>query len=438
VAAPIAGVVAGVVSVAKGIGAVTGAFDDIDRIAKAADALGLTTEDMVGLEHAAELSGVSTEALGNAMQKAVRKGTDLFTIADKIAAAESPTERAKIAFDELGRSGQDLIPLLSEGGDAIRAMMAEGSALAGFSREDAAKVEEANDALSRMQLAFTGIAREAAIALAPAVDLIAVGVQKVGEWGRQAFTDLQSFAVDAFLTMEFGWQNMGAIATVAWDTIKLGAIGFYEDTKFMFTDQLPAVLTWFAENWDSILFTAIDYALTLFINLGQNIRNLWSAVLEFISGNGFNFDWTPLTEGAVSAISQLPEIPERVATEAEKQLTAAINANTTRLIDGVGEHVLAGREAILGKPGEETAPAPGTGADITGKVKGDLKGAGAFTAGSSDAFSSILANMRNASQDPNAEVAKNTKEQLAETKKQTAIMRQQKSQQTVELVAVRY
>lgn len=431
-AAPLAGALTGVVAAVKGIAEVGQAFGEIDEIAKSAQKFGVTTEQMVGLQHAAELSGVSVEQLDSAMKKAARNGTSLEAIADKIAATSDPTERANIAFKALGKSGQDMIPLLSGGSEALRQMMDEGNRLAGFSGVDAAKVEAANDAITRMKLAFTGIARDLAIELAPAVEMIAVGVQKVGEWGRAAFTDVKNFAIDAFLVAEFGWNHMGEIAALAWDAIKLGAIGFWEDTKFMFTDQIPAVITWFADNFTNIIFTAVDYALTVFINLGTNIRALWQGVLDFIAGNGFNVDWTPLTEGAVSAISKMPDIPERALTQVEQDLAKGIASRSSSLMDGLGQHMLDSRPAPGGPAATPTTGGlPGGGpADLK-----DLKGPAAAQRGSADAFSSIFSAMRGGGGDPQQETAKNTKQTADDVRQLVRETRKQNKAEVVQLVA---
>jgi hypothetical protein len=229
IAAPLGAALAGVAASVKGIMEIGSAFDDIDRIAKAADQFGITTEEMVGLEHAAELSGVSTEQLAKAMQKATREGTTLADIADQVAAMEDPTERAQFAFKMLGRQGQDLLPLLAEGGDAIREMMAEGNLLAGFSREDAAKVEEANDAISRMKLAFTGVARDIAISLAPVVDRVAVGVKTLGMFARQAFTRITPI-------IEQTGNVLVAIWDVAWTAAKSALGGIFGTAQTTFAE----------------------------------------------------------------------------------------------------------------------------------------------------------------------------------------------------------
>lgn len=479
---PMALGLAGVVGAVKGIGEVSAAFSDIDRIAKAAESFGITTEEMVGLEHAANLSGVSAETLGKAMQKATRNGTDLGTIADKIAAAETPTQKAKIAFDELGRSGQDLLPLLNSGGDAIRDMMAEGSELGGFSREDAGQVEAANDAISRMQLAFTGVARDIAVSLAPTIEKVAVGVKTLGMWTRDAFTqitpiieqsgsviiavwdgvssavmsvfgglfgtaqttfaDITSFILDAAIMAEFAFQNLGPIATLTWDTIKLGAIGFANDVSFFFTDQIPAAIDWFATNSTNVMLGLLNNYLSIWINLGQNIRDLWTGVLDWISGNGFTFEPTALNEGFQDVFAGLADkIPERELTAMEQKLAGSINASTASLTEGMGTFLQQRRAELLGDG--ETKPFATTIGDIEGsgadaKKQQDLKGPAALQAGSKEAFSSIFAAMRSKSSDPTTEVAKNTKENADSSKRMEGYLRDIAKREAAEFVAVSF
>ena len=47
--------------------------------------------------------------------------------------------------------------------------------------------------------------------------------------------------------------------------------------------------------------------MTVLANLGKNIRKLWQAVLDFIKGKGFKYDWTPLSDGFVNTVKKMPE-----------------------------------------------------------------------------------------------------------------------------------
>ena len=169
----------------------------------------------------------------------------------------------------------------------------------------------------------------------------------------QGLHDIADFAIDSFLVMEFGWQHVGEIAMVAWDTMKLGALGFWEDLKHLFTAQIPAVLTWFADNWQSVFFTATDYALTVLINLGQNVRTIFANLMAAIAGE-MEFGAilqgveTDLSQGFFNAISTLPAIPERVLTDTERQLAMQVDRMGGDLKDRLAEHLLTGRENLLG------------------------------------------------------------------------------------------
>lgn len=241
----------------KGMMEVGQAFGDIDRIAKSAQSFGLTTEEMVGLEHAAELSGVSAETLAKAMQKATREGLNLADIADRMAAIKDPSERAAYAFKTLGRNGQALIPLLSAGGDELRKMMNEGNRLAGFSGVDAAKVEEANDAITRMQLAFTGIARDLAITLAPTIDAIAVKIQ---QWGEAARPIVQGVVE----TFNYGIRNAADLWTLGLTEMSLFFLRWGESIA------VPLIAIWDgATAAFGAFFTNIKGGLTEIGNLAQ-------------------------------------------------------------------------------------------------------------------------------------------------------------------------
>lgn len=390
---PVGAAIGGLIGSIKGVMSVAHQFGELDRIAKSARALGMTVEDLIGIEHAADLAGVSTESLHMGLKRLAREGLDLATIADQMQAITDPTERARFAFEKLGKQGQDLIPFLMEGGDAIRAMAAEGKELAGVSGVDAAGIEEANDAVTRMKLSFTGVARDLAVLLAPAVTFVGDKVQVLGRWMRSTFADVRpvvlatgkmiravfgfvgdvaetvfsfiggaagttlesvkEFLVDSLIVGEFLFMNLSDVAALAWERVKLGGVGFWEDIRHLFTVQIPAVLDWFGGNWRDVFYTAADFALTVLINLGQNIRQIFSNLMDALSGElsfgdilqGVEKD---LTKGFVSSLKSLPEIPERTLTDIEQGLASNIDQMSAGLSDRLGQHMVERREELLG------------------------------------------------------------------------------------------
>lgn len=149
-----------------------------DRMAKMSTRTGISVEALSELAFAAELSGVEIESLENGirrMQRAVveaGKGSataqealatlgltaaDLVglspdeqfkRIADRMARIQDPARRAAAAMELFGKSGTELIPLMTEGAAGIEALQEQARRLGlTMSTEDAKAAEQFNDTL---------------------------------------------------------------------------------------------------------------------------------------------------------------------------------------------------------------------------------------------------------------------------------------------------
>ena len=211
VAIAAAAAAAGVYALSAGVGS---AMENIDALAKLGDTAGIDFETFQGFAHAADLAGSSGEALGSALQKmqrnlvdarddtgatadalrtlgldsqavAAMSSEDAFrAIADAVQAIEDPALRVSAAMDIFGRSGGDLVPLLSGGSAALKEseelINKYGLAL---SRVDAQKIEDANDQWGDFLTVAQGIANHLAVALAPAFEDFAKAMEEMaGEW----------------------------------------------------------------------------------------------------------------------------------------------------------------------------------------------------------------------------------------------------------------
>lgn len=226
-------------------------------------------------------------------------------------------------------------------------------------------------------------------------------------WG-QWISETIGLAVDFFA-------NWDIYLAIAWENVSLFASNTVERFRTLFVNA-GELLVWFSNNWQDVLFTIGDYAMTVFINIGQNLRDIWSGVLDFIAGRGFTFDPTPLTEGFHSAISEMP------------QLTEAAIQESTPALEGLYDN-LAQRQAEMAKkvadaakpkieldtemtPFDSSATSPGKN---TGNKK-QLSAAAEF--GSKEALS-IIANASTRGKDP---VEKNTATIAKEATKQTNLL----------------
>lgn len=170
--------------------------ENLDRIGKASDRFGLTVDEMMGLEHAASLSGVTIQELDTAMTRFARvmagRGEKasvydaMLRVSDEMAAQQNATKRGEMAFELFGRAGAKMVNVLGSGSQAMRIARRESELLNGqFGRDAIAGVEAYNDAIERLRVSFRGLAQEAVVTASP-------GLAKIADMTRHAWTFLKN------------------------------------------------------------------------------------------------------------------------------------------------------------------------------------------------------------------------------------------------------
>lgn len=177
----------------------------IDQQAKTADRLGITTEALTGLQHAASINGATNEELNKSLQtmqknlgqvaqtgtgeakdaleglglsatelKGLKPEEQFKLIAEKLKNVEDQSQKVYIAQTLMGKSGTKMINVMANGADGIQALMTEADELGiTFSRIDAAKVEMANDAFERAEKSTHSFGQVLATETAPLVGALA-------------------------------------------------------------------------------------------------------------------------------------------------------------------------------------------------------------------------------------------------------------------------
>ena len=197
------------------------AFSSIDTLAKVSEKLGITTEDMAGLNLAAKLTGVETKQLELGLQRMTRRVSEaaigmgeaqgalkelrldakqlvklapdkaFLKIAEKIAMAEGQANKIRLAFKLFDSEGVNLIRTLSLGAKGLEKIQQDARLLGiALSRVDAAKIELANNAILKMQAALEGIANQIAIALAPIITNLANRFTEFAKTSRIGSADI--------------------------------------------------------------------------------------------------------------------------------------------------------------------------------------------------------------------------------------------------------
>lgn len=236
-------------------------LDQIDALAKTSDKLGIATEKLVGLQHAAELGGVGAASLEKDLLRMERSiseaalGTGIaadelrrlglsaedllrmspdqqFTlIAEAMAGLGNQSDLVRVAMNLFGRSAADLIPVLAGGAAALADAQREAELFGGaIDREAAAKIEHANDQLTRIKAAMSGFIRQLTIRAAPFLDVVYTKILDVVD----AMNGMGGVADGVF-------RHMVDAAGVVADGVYVIAKAF-EQTRAGLTSLLPAVV----------------------------------------------------------------------------------------------------------------------------------------------------------------------------------------------------
>lgn len=226
---------------------------NIDALAKQADKLGITTQALAGLQHAADLTGVSSKALNKGLLDMTVKVQDAakgtgeaknalkeLNLNAQVLARMSPDEQFKkiaeamkgvehhgnkvaIAYDLFGAKGTDLINTLAMGEEALNRTSKEAETLGiSLNRVDAAKVEAANDAMTRSSGVVAGLGNAITITLSPYI-------KSISDEFYNAALEAGGFAEFTTTAMNVVVQAVGYTANVihglkaVWQVVKLAA-----------------------------------------------------------------------------------------------------------------------------------------------------------------------------------------------------------------------
>lgn len=192
-------------SAAAFAGGIKSVIDFADSLNDLSKRTGIAVETLGGLGYAAKQNGVELETVAKGTQKLAQNMADaaaggkqteaafasigvqvknldgtlkpldatLFSVADKFASYADGPEKAALATELFGKAGAQLIPLLDEGGEKLRALVDEYQRYGGITTETAQRADLFNDTLSKIQLISGSLFREIASALLPTLQKLA-------------------------------------------------------------------------------------------------------------------------------------------------------------------------------------------------------------------------------------------------------------------------
>lgn len=144
--------------------------------------------------------------------------------------------------------------------------------------------------------------------------------------------------INALSTISFAFENWRTVIDTVVTSAQLSIVRFGNQTTHLFSEVIPKCLAWFSENWYGVFTDVANITATITQNIWKNLVSLWDGIVGLFSGEGFNFEWTPLTKGFESAIKSLPQIAEREMGPLEKQLQERINGIADELVSKYEAH----------------------------------------------------------------------------------------------------
>ncbi len=357
---------------ATGIAAGVTAFVDLGS---SLDALSKKThkpvEDLSELQHAAEDSKVDFDDVTKALVMMQKKGIDpakFDQIAAGIASIKDPVEQTQAAIAVWGKGGAALLPMIGNLQQLREHARTMGFVMSGPAAASAARLRVMlRDLWDTVKFGAIAIGQAAAPFLEVALpiiqrfataglfaikrfgdfvashvgevtDFVAAAWANVEETIGPVFDWMQDTVIGTLGAIEFAFQTWKDLLGIAMTSGELSIVRFTNQTVYFFSQVIPAVLSWLGDQWKNIFHDILLVTEAVSDNIWRNLSSLWDAIEGLFNGEGFNFKWTPLTDGFESAIKELPKIAEREMGPLEASLQDQLNAATDNLVTSFDDH----------------------------------------------------------------------------------------------------
>lgn len=399
------------------------------------------------------------EATVLAADMAAVLGTDLKGSAVQVAKALNDPIKGVSALADAGVSfteqQKEMIKSMIEAGDVVGAQKVILQELQGEFGGAAKAVHEADgpwgDFVIRMGRLQEAIGNE----LLPILDLVGpildgvadvvercipifVSITKAvvdfGKWAIDSLKPVFDFLIDtgamSLAAFDVAIENWADIFRAAFLQAELNIVSFYENLKHAFTEVAPAYLKWLSEEWMSIFIDMGEFEMTVLKNMGKNLYEFFDQIVSWLRGDGFNFEWTGLTEGFKRSTKELPTIAARQKSSLEQSLGREIGDISESVADKFGSRMgtyqKIFRDMIAG-PAKDAADATkditDNASDVYDTGQSDKKDKGKAKVGSSVSLEELQKRIQEAafggSKDPAVKAAEKTADKTADVEKAT-------------------
>ena len=137
-------------------------------------------------------------------------------------------------------------------------------------------------------------------------------------------------------TMIQEWETTWDMAVTS---TALSLVSFGEDLKHIFTEVVPELLRWFADNWQEIFTDIGNYTNTVMENMGKNVIGFFKNIWDWMSGGEGEFEFVALTEGFEATLDELPKIAERKKSELELSLEKDLADQAMKMVGAFNDNM---------------------------------------------------------------------------------------------------
>ena len=216
--------------VAAGVALTKMSMQNVDALAKVSDRLGIATQSLAGLQHAANLAGIENKTLEKSLQNLAVGVSDaadgsgvakdaliqlglsaalleklpldqqLLRVSDAMQGVELQADKVRLATELFGARGVSILNMIGDGSKNLVEMAKEADHLGiAINRVDAAQIELANDSVERAKTVFTGLGNQLADAFSPIIDDVATKFYQ-SALDAEGFGNIGQDVADALVT----------------------------------------------------------------------------------------------------------------------------------------------------------------------------------------------------------------------------------------------
>ena len=331
--------------------AADGVSKNLDNIDKMSQKLGLSTDAYQEWDYVMQISGTSIDnmAMGlktltnkfddakngssNAVEMFEKLGLSMDDIKDlsredlfsqviyAFQGMEDSAERAALANDLLGRSGQELAPLFNTSAEETQNLIAQVRDLGGVMSEDAVKQgAQFQDSLTGLKTAFAGASASLLEKLIPAItDLMDRIAEFVANGGLDKIIDtLEKLApvIAAVVSAIAGFKIVsGVISLVQGLTTVFGVLNavMAANPIGLVVIAIGALIAAFVLLWNNC-----EGFRNFFVTMWEGIKSIISGVVEFFKtafttiSTTISDTWNKIKEGATNALNNIKEVFQNI------------------------------------------------------------------------------------------------------------------------------